>query len=310
MEQPTKIEPLVGQPFRLGANEVAVFQSSNKWTVYYKAYPHGRWLHMPRLEWDRLATPVSIDPSILSSNHELDRHQYLPIGLCVSHDDYGMGYVTCHKHGHFEVCFESIGPKILSFRADWEKMTPHPGIGERWSPPAGKVGSLNSRNHRRNMGAVPLEMASGQSTELGTPAPSNPPVEESEARSKRIQGVPSGRQDQSQAQADGFTPRLAAPSPGLRAPGERRCRCAGSNENCFRCHGTGRLQAFDNATSVFAPTAFRDSPIPAKPISPFRPPTPPPPAAVRRATGMLRCPYCAALVKATKWRSHQRKCRT
>jgi hypothetical protein len=60
----------IGQPFRLGPEEVAVFQAANEWTVFYLAYPKGEWMHMPAAEWQRLACPISIDPTIVLSGRE------------------------------------------------------------------------------------------------------------------------------------------------------------------------------------------------------------------------------------------------
>lgn len=244
MPQRIPIKAKNGQPFRLGPEEVAVFQAANKWTVFYLAYPKGEWMHMPAAEWQRLACPISIDPTIVVSGREgSGKAGLFPIGMCVRHITHGDGYVTCHDRRVFEVCFFRTGPQLLRFSSERENIKPIAGVGELWP------GLSDSR--RDSVSVLPSSDSQSKASVSRNPPVSAPPCS-SDPFVKSGNGEPIRPQ-----LARSPLPLRTAPIPALESASEpvgipfspthpringRPCTCGGSNENCMKCFGSGWIE--------------------------------------------------------------------
>lgn len=323
MARVSEVELRVGQPFRLGPRECAIFQAANQWTVFYLRYPDGEWLHMPRGEWDRLASPVWIDPELLPARKGvLGKTHFVPIGLLVEHRDLGRGYVTVHEARNFEVCFAVSGPTRLPFSREWAKMTAIPGVGtcfpERIAEHRAHDPGQRKESAAYKAPALATPPTIQADTQVGkNPTPSiRPPLSENANVRKQPQAtVQAAEANSSLGLTFGLPPRSGSYD-------RRPCSCAGGNEDCVRCDGTGWIRPSDIPQLIGNPVLTNGGASPAKPKSRYRSPdstffdrTPLGGSGStarkfrkRTVRPMIRCAFCGSLVRQTRLAAHENKC--
>lgn len=314
---------VVGQPFRLGPGECAIFQAANQWTVFYLRFPDGEWMHMPHGDWDRLASPVWIDPELLTAgNGVLGKTQFVPIGLLVDHRDFGRGYVTVHEAKSFEVCFAVNGPKRLPFSREWTKMKAIRGVGTCF-PESTADQRAHDSGRRKNSAATKTPAPATPLTIQGDtqagkePTPHvRPPMSASPNMRQQTQGtMQAAEASSSLGLTFGLPPRSGSYD-------RRPCSCAGGNENCVRCDGTGWIRPSSIPQLIGNPVLTNGVESPAKPKSRYRSPDSTffdrPPLSgsgstarkfrKRTAGPMIRCALCGSAVRQTRLAAHENKC--
>lgn len=245
-------KPKVGQPYRLGPDEIAVFQAANEWTVFYLAYPEGEWMNISLEEWQLLACPISMDTALVVVGGNGPRPTVrFPIGMRVRHSTLGDGYVTRHDRRILEVCFFRTGPRLLKFSAEQNEITAITGVGELWPACISTPGEpwavrpANGREAKAEVSRNPPASVPSHSLkhpiddEIGEPQ--RPPL----ARGGLpLKAEPTLKPEQdSMPGSFGFLPTFP------RVEG-RPCTCSGSNENCKMCFGSGWIGPTNTAHSA------------------------------------------------------------
>jgi hypothetical protein len=308
MAKSTTQPALVGQPFRLGADEIGIFESSNTWQVFYLHFPDGARRYTSSTEWRQRAKPIRLDREWNAARPgAVGISSILYLGARVGHPQLGTGYMVACSSTKFEICFERRGPKRFDYPEDWSLFNDVPGIGEPLPPAADVKG-----NAPVGVAPPPARPAAEPLTTFGLPAKTNSlakqgsnsaerpptvstrrPSDRRPRSSEQIQ-FPLGGSQQSDKGAYNFAngPRKSAsitpsqsaqnqqrkvPSPGTKST----CTCNGKSPLCGFCQqreNRDKRKPSSKAEIQFAAGECRPPKliVPAKPKSNLHPPDPEP----------------------------------